>query len=131
MRIREAQARVRAFAEMANRAGAEQTIGDTPAVRDGEFRAGLIEEEAVRELCSALRDGDLVKAADGMADTLFVVFGAAVACGIELEPIFEEVCRSNETKEGGPVVGGKLLKPDHFSPADVEGELRRQGWEPR
>ena len=41
---------------------------------------------------------NLVSIADGIADSLVVQLGTAVACGIDIEPIFEEVMRSNDSK---------------------------------
>lgn len=42
---------------------------------------------------------DLVKIADGLADLHYVGYcGTAVACGIDMEPIFAEIHRSNMSK---------------------------------
>lgn len=73
---------------------------------------------------------DLVEAVDGFADQLYVVHGAALAFGVHMAPVFAEVHRSNMAKKGGPVVDGKLRKPPGWTPPDIEGELRKQGWEP-
>src|SRR3990167_3010854 len=62
-----------------------------------ELRAKLIEEEA-KETCIALRQGDLIETADGLADLCYVIFGAALELGINLQNIFNEVHRSNMTK---------------------------------
>lgn len=43
-------------------------------------------------------DCDLVELADGLADLQVVTLGTAVACGIDLEPVFDEVMRSNNSK---------------------------------
>lgn len=73
---------------------------------------------------------DLVSAADALADIDYTVEGARVAWGIDGVPIWREVHRSNMAKFGGPVVDGKLMKPAGWTPPDIEGELRKQGWEP-
>ncbi len=42
--------------------------------------------------------GSLHDIADGIADSLVVQLGTAVACGINIQPVFEEVMRSNDSK---------------------------------
>lgn len=104
-----------------------QPHGGTPEIRNGELRISLIEEE-VRETIEAIRRGDLVAAVDGLCDTLYVVFGTAVAFGVDLAPVFGEVHESNMRKTTGPVrEDGKRLKPPGWQPPDVKGLLIRQG----
>lgn len=77
-------------------------------------RNTLIAEEA-NELAQALSKGDLVEVADGIADLLYVVYGTAIECGLDMEPIFNEIHRSNMTKKGGHFNSiGKLIKPDTY-----------------
>lgn len=61
------------------------------------LRVALIKEE-FGELRKALTLNDLVGVADAIADLLYVVHGTALACGIDIDPIFAEVHRSNMTK---------------------------------
>ena len=62
-----------------------------------ELRARLIEEET-KETCDALRNKDVIGTADGLADLCYVVFGAALELGIDLQKVFDEVHASNLTK---------------------------------
>lgn len=106
------------------------TIGDTPAVLDAELRADLIQEEA-GEFVDALffhgKEPDFIAAIDAMADLLYVVYGAAVTFGIDLDPFFAEVHRSNMTKVGGPArADGKRLKPDTYEPPNLLPILNAQ-----
>lgn len=71
------------------------------------FRIRLIEEE-VEELRLAVNSKDLVEISDAIADILYVVFGAAVTWGIPIDSIFEEVHRSNMSKEMIKVVGNEM-----------------------
>jgi predicted HAD superfamily Cof-like phosphohydrolase len=111
------------------------TIGESPAfpsTKDVELRANLIDEEAL-EFRQACAEGDVVKVADALADLLYVVYGAGVTFGIDLEPVFSEVQRSNLTKvwPDGTVhkrVDGKIEKPPSYSKANVGKVLSELGW---
>lgn len=114
-------------------------VGDTPAIRRPALRASLIMEEAVETVEAItghtvewhLTDErpatpDLVGAIDGLCDLLAVTYGAAVEFGIDLEPFWDEVHRSNMAKRGGPVrEDGKRLKPLGWEPPDIAGLLHR------
>ncbi len=74
-----------------------------------EFRDSLLREEA-DEYKEAALAGDLVGVADGLADQLYILLGTCVLHGIDIQPIFDEVHRSNMTKNAlDPVTrkGGK------------------------
>jgi predicted HAD superfamily Cof-like phosphohydrolase len=95
----------------------------TPAIRRPALRAELIREEA-RETVEAIERGDLVEAIDGMCDLLCVVYGTAAEFGVDLEPFWDEVHRTNMAKAGGPVrEDGKRLKPEGWQPPDIAGVL--------
>ena len=81
------------------------------------LRSNLIAEE-LAELNAALMASDIVEVADALGDLLYVVYGAAVSFGIDLEPVFDEIHRSNLTKDGGGHRGdGKVVKgPDYEAP---------------
>lgn len=104
------------------------------------------------EFCEALNKPNLVEIADGLADSLFVVLGTAVACGIDIEPIFKEVCRSNNSKlwktqeltaeicaeyntidmsNGFWLVKdshGKVIKSPSYSPPNIQQLLQEQSY---
>lgn len=61
-------------------------------------RRDFIAEE-LEEYHKAALAGDLVETADAIADLLYVVLGAAALHGIDIQPIFDEVHRSNMTKD--------------------------------
>lgn len=71
----------------------------------------------------------LPKSADALIDLLYVTIGSLLAMGIDMWPLWAEVQRANMAKLGGTVVDGKLLKPEGWQPPDIEGLLRKQGWE--
>lgn len=99
------------------------------------------------------KEVDLVELADGLADLAYVAeFGTAVAAGIDLEPIQEEVHRSNMTKawteddikkaqETHPEAkvekysenlyrlirpDGKVIKSPSYGPADIASIIANQ-----
>ncbi|WP_447975165.1 pyrophosphohydrolase domain-containing protein [Nitrospira sp. Kam-Ns4a] len=91
-----------------------------------QLRVRLIAEE-FGELQEALAHKDLVGVAKELADLLYVVYGTAVSCGIDMEPVFREVHRSNMSKVGGHKrADGKWVKPLTYSPADLEPILAAQ-----
>lgn len=97
-----------------------------------QLRVDLINEE-VRELLEAISQRNLADTADGMADLIYVVIGAAIEFGIPLPEIWNEVQRSNMAKID-PVTGtvnrrddGKVLKPVGWAPPDIASILRNHG----
>lgn len=95
-----------------------------PPAEVRQLRFHLIDEEAV-EFREASDAGDLPAAIKELCDLLYVVLGAANAYGIDIEPFFDEVHRSNMTKlwPGGEVrknAMGKVVKPPTYSPADMQ-----------
>jgi predicted HAD superfamily Cof-like phosphohydrolase len=107
----------------------EILIGSAPAVPDNatkELRTRLIQEE-FHELQEALAQEDLSAIAKELADLLYVVHGTAVSLGIDMEPVFREVHRSNMSKVGGHKrADGKWVKPATYSPADLTSILASQ-----
>jgi predicted HAD superfamily Cof-like phosphohydrolase len=90
------------------------------------LRDKLISEE-VSETRHAMLHGHLVEYADGLADVIYVCIGAALEHGIDLDPIFAEVHRTNMAKEGGATrADGKLLKPVGWHPPDIARLLSEQ-----
>jgi predicted HAD superfamily Cof-like phosphohydrolase len=108
----------------------EILIGAAPAVPDETttaLRMRLIQEESA-ELREALAQQDLPGVAKELADLLYVVYGTAVSCGIDMEPVFREVHRSNMSKVGGHKrADGKWVKPPGYSPAAIHPILAAQG----
>jgi predicted HAD superfamily Cof-like phosphohydrolase len=90
------------------------------------LRERLIQEE-FDELKQAMANEDLPAVAKELADLLYVVYGTAVSYGVDMEPVFREVHRSNMTKIGGyKREDGKWVKPASYSPAAVAPILARQ-----
>lgn len=90
------------------------------------LRIRLIQEE-FDELKESMAEGNLAALAKEMADLLYVVYGTAVSYGIDMEPVFREVHRSNLSKVGGyKREDGKWVKPPTYSPANIEPLLAIQ-----
>lgn len=61
---------------------------------------------------------------DALCDLLYVTYGAAVAMGIDLDPFWEAVHTSNQSKITGPVrEDGKRMKPAGWKPPDIAAIL--------
>lgn len=99
----------------------------TPTDATKALRLRLIQEE-FDELKEAMDQDNLVSVAKEMADLLYVVYGTAVSYGIDMEPVFREVHRSNMSKIGGHKrADGKWVKPPTYSPAALQPVLDAQG----
>ena len=100
-------------------------VRDKPSIPEphiAQLRANLIEEE-LREFQEAAYDNDLVEIADALADLLYVVYGTAVSYGIDMEPVFAEVHRSNMSKGDPEVVrasNGKILKSKNWTAPNLK-----------
>jgi predicted HAD superfamily Cof-like phosphohydrolase len=98
-----------------------QIIPGHPPMAERLSRIRYILEE-VGELVQAIHEEDLVEIADALGDLLYVVFGCAIAYGIPIDTIFNEVHRSNMTKvKLGPT--GKGGKTSGFEPPNLYSYL--------
>jgi predicted HAD superfamily Cof-like phosphohydrolase len=91
------------------------------------LRRDLISEE-YWEYDRAVEKGDLVNLAQELADILYVVYGAALEYGIDLDAVVTEVHRANMSKldADGSVLrreDGKVLKGPKYKAPDVESVL--------
>ncbi len=104
-------------------------VSPTPSLPDESthmLRKRLIQEE-FDELQEAMQEKDLPAIAKELADLLYVVYGTAVSLGIDMEPVFREVHRSNMSKVGGyKREDGKWVKPPTYSPASLERIIESQ-----
>lgn len=81
--------------------------------------AGLISEEYGELLSSICRSDELTpEIIDGMCDLIYVIFYAAERYGIDLEPYFDEVQRTNMLKERG-TGAHKIKKPEGWKPPQI------------
>ena len=98
-----------------------KTKAEFPSDKVVQLRYNLIKEE-LDEFSQALKDKNLVEAADALTDILYVTYGAGVAFGIDLDKCFDEVQKSNMSKlgdDGKPIYNdqGKVMKgPKYFKP---------------
>lgn len=105
-------------------------IHDKPTIISKDLhylRVGLIDEEH-KELKEAMNNKDIIKIADGLGDLLYVLYGTALTYGLDMEPIFNEIHRSNMSKGDPEIVRspiGKVLKGKNWSPPNLEEILLR------
>lgn len=133
----------------------EQGVPDVPSLKEFPFdlRIGLILEEALEfvKACGYVvdvetqdgfvelfgmdfirlkrdSDPDFVEMLDALGDLLYVVYGAASSTGVDIDPIFEEIHRTNMNKLGGGVreSDGKRLKPEGWQPPRLKRLLDLQ-----
>lgn len=108
-----------------------------PPVERVALREGLIREEVINELLTALYGRDMVGVADGIIDSIYVLIGLAHELVLPVVALWNEVQRCNMAKgvlqpDGSYRVvrraDGKILKPEGWTPPDIEGVLRAHGW---
>jgi predicted HAD superfamily Cof-like phosphohydrolase len=101
-----------------------------PPERIVELRCKLINEEMI-ELFNELNydwiqgialsnKADLVEVADALGDILYVVFGTALAFGIDIDAVFTEIHRSNMTKSTETNNYGKTIKGPDWEPPNLK-----------
>lgn len=106
------------------RQGLDYRVDTVDRVWMGRIR--LITEE-LAELAEAIAKDDWVEFADALADLTWVVLGTAVEFDIPFNEVWEEVKRSNFTKIGGkPDSGGKIIKPEGYSPPNISAILTKE-----
>ncbi len=132
------------------------TSPNAPALRDVKLRASLILEETFETIIGMLgtqdagtaildalykigytstarhsdefanREPNFVETIDGLCDLKYVVEGTFEAFGVDGEPFWDEVHRSNMMKVNGPRrADGKILKPADWTPPDIAGVLAK------
>jgi predicted HAD superfamily Cof-like phosphohydrolase len=100
----------------------------SPQEYPSELRTALIVEECM-EFGKAAEENNFVEMIDAICDILYVTYGAAIAMGIDIDPFFDEVHRSNMskldpvTKQPVRRADGKILKPPTYSPANIKSML--------
>lgn len=107
------------------------TPTDPPSeVKD--LRIRLMREE-LNEVEQASDEHDITAVAKELADLLYTVYGTACAWGIDMEPIFDAVHRSNMTKERAAGPGHKILKGQNYRAPEIEPLILEQtsGAKPR
>jgi predicted HAD superfamily Cof-like phosphohydrolase len=85
---------------------------------DALFRVRLMMEE-LAELTEAIVMKPSKDVAKELADLLYVVYGTAVAAGIDIDKVFDKVHKSNMTKSTKKDPGGKIIKGDDYVPVDM------------
>lgn len=89
----------------------------TPERQD--LRLSWMQEE-LEELNEAFQEGNYGEQIDALCDLLYFAYGCAIEMGVDLEPFFDVVHRSNMLKEGGPTrADGKIVKPDGWVEPDI------------
>lgn len=76
------------------------------------------------------KNPDFAAFVDAHADLEYVLNGTLESCGVQGQPVWDEVHAANMRKEGGATRSdGKICKPEGWVGPDIERVLREQGWE--
>lgn len=105
------------------------SVPTIPSADRKALRIKLIDEEVNRELLPAMEADNIVEISDAMADSIYVIVGAALEYGVPLDRVWAAVQRANMAKVD-PVTGkvrkrgdGKVLKPEGWTPPDITAVL--------
>lgn len=105
------------------------TVNETPTLISIEL--GLIRHKdtlkEMTELISAILDEDLIEIADALGDVMYLIRGTAAAYGLPIDRVFNEIHRSNMTKERPPGGGdAKAVKGKGYRPPDLSFILEEE-----
>ncbi len=111
----------------------DQYRNPTPTLIPSEIRdlrENLLMEE-VSELVEAVATDDIIEIADALGDIAYILYGTALAYGIDLDAVISEIHRSNMSKLdelGRPIFreDGKVLKSKFYSPPYLAAVLDEQ-----
>lgn len=108
---------------------ADQEVNSTlqPIGQQSKLYMKLISEEFI-ELYDAYNEKDIYNIAKEAIDVIVTIEGLLHSLGIDSQKVWDEVARSNHSKisDSGKLLkraDGKVLKPDKYSPADIQGAL--------
>jgi predicted HAD superfamily Cof-like phosphohydrolase len=100
--------------------------------RMGQHGPAVLHDNSYSLILNSKRPPNLLEIADGCADISVVTIGTLSACGISDQPLLETVDGANLRKFGPGShrrEDGKWVKPTDWTPPDIEGVLRQQGWD--
>lgn len=103
----------------------------------GEKSAQILQKAHIEAVNADDGNRDVVASADALADLIYVIYGMALECGINLEAVLAQVQASNLSKlgsDGKPIyrADGKVLKGPKYVDPDIRlalrERLRDKGW---
>ena len=82
-------------------------------------------QSEVDELAEAIREGDMGHIAKEISDVLYVLFGTVGTLGLakRITAVFDEVHRSNISKDYSGTPDSKAVKGSSYHPADIKKVL--------
>lgn len=96
-----------------------------PALTEQIVRISLMMEE-LSEYITATRSNDITEMVDALGDLLYITYGTAVTLGVDMEPIMDEIHRSNMTKSTQNTMDGKVEKGLNYDPPSIRNKLIEQ-----
>lgn len=105
-------------------------VGEKPSFpqMDQQLLRDALDHEEMQEYLDAVSEQDLAHIAKEAMDLIYVVVGRLLVYGIDPQPIWEAVHKSNMAKAMGPRrEDGKILKPKGWKAPDIQEILEQQG----